>query len=137
MTRNSNKQGDPDQSSKKPRPEKPVKPEFRFTKVGLTDAEKAEIKAAPMDGTQLMEWLLLMTRERWYKVGFSYVPKDDCFVVAVTATDDTADDCNRCLTSRSNSLDVTITLAAYKIDVYCIDGLPDPDGEAGRTEIME
>lgn len=93
-----------------------------FVNITVSTADKNKFDA--WVGTQTVELAEIMTHiiTSGYKLSVSLDQNNDCYICALTGTEDQRWNSKKCMTSRADSIEEAIWLAAYKHLVICDGG---------------
>lgn len=90
-----------------------------FVNITVSTADKAQFDS--WVGSQNVELTEIMTHiiSSGYKLSVSLDQNNDCYICALTGTEDQRWNAKKCMTSRADSIEEAIWLAAYKHVVIC------------------
>lgn len=85
-----------------------------FVTIRLGKSDKKDFTRWATEHIDDREELTQHLLDAGYKMSMSYDFEGNCYIVAVTGKENTADNANKCFTSRSSELDEAIMLTLYK-----------------------
>ena len=114
-----------------------ARPTFRFTRINLSDADKATLATWAMNEQELIDSIESMLSSG-YKLTVTHDPDQRIYVVSQIGNDPNRPDCNLCATSRHKTMSGALTTMIYKWTILLSGGpLPLPNERPSATDIWD